>query len=126
MSTLDLTADKHKQRRETVIEQLPVHHILASRNRFIASFDYLYSGLAVLCTESPPGTWSITTHPGTLDLSTGGDGISADQDINAADIVFYGNRTYEISDSVLGDALETAGYTLIEGIYASTYETLYA
>ncbi len=105
MSTLDLTAATHKQRMPT--SRSP-HTVL---DRFYARFDYRYVGLAVVCTETSTNVWDVTTFPGTLNLSTAGDGIPVGQDINAADFVFYGTNTYTVTGS-LATALTNAGYTI--------------
>jgi len=80
-------------------------------DQFYARFDYRYVGLAVLATETATDVWSITTYPGTLALSTSGDGIPAAQDTNAADHIFYGTNTYTVTGS-LATALSSAGYTV--------------
>lgn len=105
MSTLDLTADAHKLRMPT---SFGVRTFL---DRFRARFDYRYIGYAVVCTETATDTWDISTFPGTLDISTGGDGIGVGQDLNAADFVFYGTNTYTVTGS-LATALTNAGYTV--------------
>ncbi len=105
MSTLDLTAAAHKIRMPTS------RGVRTYLDRFYARFDYRYMGLAVVCTETSTDVWDITTSPGTLDISTGGDGIPIGRDINAADYVFYGTNTYTVSGS-LATALTSAGYTV--------------
>ena len=101
MSTLDLTADVHKQRRATSI------NVRTFVDRFRARYDYLYQGLAVLATETSPGVWSITTFPG---VAT----IVADSNFQySEDHIYYGGSTYEIDeDSDLCYALESAGYDI--------------
>ena len=105
MSTLDLTADAHKQRRPTS------NRYGSNLDSFYARFDYLYVGFAVVCTETATDVWDVTTFPGTLSISTGGDGVPVGQDINAADFVFYGTNTYTVSGS-LATALTNKGYTV--------------
>lgn len=107
MSTLDLTADVHKSRRESNTRQVLTH-----MDRFIARWDYVYVGLAVVCTETAPDVWDITDFPGTLNISSGGDGVPIGQDINAADFLFYGSQVYEVTGS-LSTALEAAGYAVM-------------
>jgi len=103
MATLDLTAEAHLQR-------MPTSGAVRSfKDRFAARFDYRYIGLAVVCTETATDVWDITTFPGTLSISTGGDGVPVGQDTNAADHMFYGGQTYTVAGS-LSTALTAAGY----------------
>ena len=110
MATLDLTADVHKQRMPTSLGARTF------TERFQARFDYRYVGLAVLCTETSPDVWDVTTVPGTLDLE-------ADNN-NAADEIFYGTNSgiYFVSNG-LAAALLAAGYTMIGGAYSSGFST---
>lgn len=105
MATLDLTGDEHLLR-------LPTTFNVNDRiGAFAGRFDYRYQGLAVVCTETSPGTWAITTHPGIAETLAGGDGATTQNDSNSADYVFYGGNTYDVSDSNLVAALAAAGYS---------------
>ena len=93
MSTLDLTAVVHKERRKTSNE------IRSNIGRFRARFDYLYAGKAVLATETATDVWSVTTFPG----------VAVTNADDVFDHIFYGGRTYTVTGS-LATALSTAGY----------------
>lgn len=97
MSTLDLTAAAHKQRRPTSKDS----HTWV--NRFRARYDYLYQGLGVLATETATDVWTITTHPGVVTIDV--------DDLNGSDYQFYGGQTYTVTGS-LATALDSAGYTV--------------
>ena len=95
---IDLTGDAYKVR-------MPTTDGMQTRvDRFRARYDYRYVGLAVLCTETSPGVWSVTPHPGTLDLTA--------DNTNAADYIFYGGSLTEVPDAALNAALQAAGYTV--------------
>ncbi len=96
MSTLDLTADAHKQRMPTVL-----HAPRTFLDRFFARFNYLYMGLAVLAQETSTDVWSISTFPGISTIPT--------DDLNSSDYQFYGTNTYTVTGS-LATALTNAGY----------------
>lgn len=81
-------------------------------DRFAARFDYLYQGLAVVCKETSPGVWSVTTYPGLDTVVGGGDSATDEDDINTADYVFYGGSTWTVTDANLESALSSAGYTI--------------
>lgn len=106
MSTLDLTGDAHKQR------LLTSFGTRTFEDRFAASFNYLYQGLAVVCQETSPGTWNVTPYPGISVTTGGGDYATVNDDINAADYVFYGGDEWEIADANLLAALDAAGYVI--------------
>ena len=97
MSTLDLTADVHKVREPTS------RGVRTFIDRFQARFDYLYTGLRVLATETSTDVWTITAFPGihTVDVDLW----------NAADYHFKGEKTYTVTGS-LATALDDAGYTV--------------
>ncbi len=101
MSTLDLTAAAHLQRRAT---SLGVRTFI---DRFRARYNYLYQGLAVLATETAPDTWLITAFPGVATITaTSSDGLTFEY---AEDHIFYGGNTYTVTGS-LATALDSAGY----------------
>lgn len=106
MATLDLTGSDHTVRLPTTFE---------TRTRlgiFHGKSNHRYGGLAVVCQETSPGTWSVTTYPGLQTTVGGGDDATVENDINAADFVFYGGDTYTVTDANLVTALTTAGYTI--------------
>ena len=96
VSTLNLTADVHKQRMPAV-NRTPRNFT----DRFFARFDYRYVGFAVLAQETSTNVWSISTFPGIQTIPV--------DDLNSADRVFYGTNTYTVTGS-LATALTNAGY----------------
>ena len=99
MSTLDLTADVHKERRRTS------QGMRTNKDRFRARWDYLYASKAVLATETSTDVWTVTTYPGTSV-------ITADSnDEYSEDRIFYGGRLYNVANG-LSTALIAAGYTV--------------
>jgi len=97
MSTLDLTADAHLLRQPTT------RSVRTLVDTFVARWDYLYQGLAVLATETSTDVWTITTFPGVAV-------IQADANFEySQDYTFYGGQTYTVTGS-LATALTSAGY----------------
>lgn len=109
MSTLDLTADEHKVRESTA----PLG-VRTFKDRFMARWDYLYTGLRVLATETSTDVWVITPFPGIHTVPV--------EDWNAADYKFKGENNYIVSGS-LATALETAGYTVTGPGFSSGFST---
>ncbi len=98
MSTLNLNLDVH------LLKHAPFPYAPRTfLERFVARFDYAYSGLAVLATETSTDVWTITTHPGISTMPT--------DDLNASDYQFFGGQTYEVTGT-LATALTNAGYTV--------------
>ena len=102
MATLDLTADAYLIRMPTALRM---------NDTFASRFDYRYQGRAVVCKETSPGTWAVSTHPGVSTTVAGGDSaIAGENDLNSADYVFFGGNIYSVSDANLITALTTEGY----------------
>ena len=98
MSTLDLTADDHKQRLPST-----QHAGRDFTTRFSARVDYRYMGLIVLANETGEDVWTVSTFPGrdSYDIF----------EQAAADYIFIGGNTYAVSGG-LATALTSAGYTV--------------
>lgn len=106
MSTLDLSGTDHTIRMATSFD------VATHKGRFAARFDHLRQGLAVMCTETTPGTWYVSTYPGLPVMNTTGDGSNDLTDVNKVKYIFHGGSTWEVTDANLATALNTAGYTV--------------
>jgi len=116
MSTLDLTADAHKVRQ-------PTSYTLRSRtDSFVARYDYLYTALAVVATETSLDTWTVSTYPGVEVLNSENEVVIPSEVTGERVLIFYGNRTYTV-DNGLAVAFLAAGYEVLGEAFSSGFST---